>query len=233
MTTTPAQLAQPTHADEPWAKRTHQPHWRNKADEFDGAKLGMWLFLSTEILLFSGMFCAYAVLRMFYPEAFRGASAHYLSWQIGAINTAILIFSSFTVAMSVRNAQLNQQWWLRINLLISIICGFAFLVIKLGWEYWPKYQKGELPAGLFTYPGVEQYAQAAYEPIFLSVYWVATAIHGLHVLVGALLLAWVLFKAFKRQFGPAYYTPVEISGLYWHLVDLIWIFLFPLLYLAP
>jgi len=234
VTTTPANLDDvQSGAAAPWAKHHHQSHWRNNEDEFDAAKLGMWLFLSTEILLFSGMFVAYAILRGFYPDAFKGASAHYLDWRVGAVNTAVLLLSSFTVAMSVRNAQLNQQGWLRINLFISIICGVFFLVTKLVLEYWPKYTKGELPGGRFTYGHADQYAQAAYEPMFLSVYWVATAIHGLHVLVGILLLGWVLLRSMRLHFGPRYYTPVEIVGLYWHLVDLIWIFLFPMLYLAP
>ena len=227
MTTLPAdsaQAADPKH----WSKHSHQQHWRNNDDEFEAAKLGMWLFLATEVLLFGGMFCAWAILHAWYPEAFKGASAYYLSWEIGAANTAVLLLSSFTVAWGVRNAQLNQQGLLRLNLFISIICGLFFLVVKIGWEYIPKIQKGELPGGNFSYYN----GQDAYEPIFLSIYWISTAIHGFHVLVGVGVLAWLFIKATKGHFGPKYYTPVEVGGLYWHLVDLIWIFLFPLLYLV-
>ncbi|MHC4976695.1 MAG: cytochrome c oxidase subunit 3 family protein [Planctomycetota bacterium] len=232
MTTLPTDK---TTANEPYWK-AYKPghHWRSADDEFDAAKFGMWLFLATEILLFSGMFVAYFVLRMWYPEQFQGASEHYLDWRIGGLNTVILLISSFTVAMAVRNAQLGQQLQLRVNLLISILCGLAFLVIKLAFEYGPKIAAGEVPGGNFAYGGhAGDYLPSAYDPVFLSVYWVATAIHGFHVLVGAVLLTWVLWRAAKLHFGPNHYTAVENVGLYWHLVDLIWIFLFPLLYLVP
>jgi len=232
MTTLPAESGASSGPDpsnpKSWRNHIHQPHWRNAEDEFDAAKLGMWLFLSTEVLLFGGMFCAWAILHAWYPDAFKGASAYYLSWEIGAANTVVLLFSSFTVAWSVRNAQLNQQGLLKLNLLLSILCGVFFLVVKIGWEYIPKIQKGELPGGSFTYYN----GGDAYDPIFLSIYWVATAIHGFHVLVGVGVLAWLLWRANKEHFGPKYYTPIEVGGLYWHLVDLIWIFLFPLLYLV-
>jgi len=211
----------------------HQEHWRNNEDEFEAAKLGVWLFLTTEILLFSGMFCGYAILRIFYLEHFTAASSHYLNWRIGAANTAVLLISSFTVAMSVRAAQLNKQGQLMINLLISAACGIAFLVIKIGWEYMPKIANGELPGANFSYAGhAGEYVPNSSDPIFLSVYWVATAIHGFHVLVGVILLLWLAWRAGKRHFGPKHYTAVENVGLYWHLVDLVWIFLFPLLYLV-
>jgi cytochrome c oxidase subunit III len=216
-----------------WQRYKPGHHWRSADDEFDAAKFGMWLFLCTEILLFSGMFCAYFVLRMWHPDSFLGASEHYLNWKIGAINTIVLLLSSFTVAMAVRNAQLGQQIQLRINLFFSVMLGLLFLGLKLGLEYWPKYQAGELPGLNFSYVGEHGYQAGAYDPIFLSVYWVATAIHGFHVLVGAVLLAWLLYRATKLNFGPDHYTAVENVGLYWHLVDLIWIFLFPLLYLVP
>lgn len=231
MTTLPT-TESPGAATTPWERYKHQPHWRNNEDEFDAAKLGMWLFLATELLLFSGLLCAYAVMRMFYPESFSGASQYYLDWRVGAVNTAILLISSFTVAMGVHNARHNQQGWLRINLVISILCGLLFLALKLGLEYWPKIQKGEVPGGLFTFAGNEHYIPTDYDPIFLSIYWTSTAIHGLHVLVGAGLLGWVLWRAIKGKIGPNYYTPMENVGLYWHIVDLIWIFLFPLLYLV-
>ncbi|MCB9837775.1 MAG: cytochrome c oxidase subunit 3 [Phycisphaeraceae bacterium] len=226
--------ATPTASTLPYHETyTHQEHWRNQEDEFEGAKLGVWLFLTTEILLFSGMFCGYAILRIFYLEHFTAASAHYLNWKIGAANTAVLLISSFTVAMSVRAAQLNKQGQLIINLLISAVCGVIFLVVKLGWEYYPKYIHHELPGKNFAYADhTGAYIANASDPVFLAIYWVATAIHGFHVLVGVLLLLWVAWRAGKRHFGPKHYTAVENVGLYWHLVDLVWIFLFPLLYLV-
>ncbi len=215
-----------------WERYRHQPHWRNNDDEYTAAKLGMWLFLTTELLLFSGMFVAYTIYRILHADEFARASHYYLDWRVGAVNTAVLLISSFTVAMAIRNAQLNQQFWLKINLFITIICGLFFLVAKLALEYWPKYQKGEVPGGFFSYPGSHGYVPSDYDPLFLGVYWVATAIHGSHVLIGVLLLGWCLWRAQKRHFGPRHFTSLENVGLFWHLVDLIWIFLFPLLYLV-
>ena len=202
-------------------------HFRSLEDQNDAGKLGMWLFLTTEVLLFAGFFCSYAVFRMLYPEAFHNASHYYLNWQIGLANTVVLLISSWTVAMSIRSAQLNQQLMMRFYLFVTILCGVFFLVVKVLFEYIPKIQKGELPMGFYSYSG-GLYDQ---EPIFLSVYWVATATHGLHVLIGVALLTWLLIRAFKMHFGPKSYLALENVGLYWHLVDLIWSFLFPLLYL--
>ena len=205
---------------------THQPHWRSNEIEFDAAKFGMWLFLATEVLLFAGMFCAYAVFRMLYPEAFANGS-HYLDWRWGCLNTIILLFSSFTVAMSIHNAQKNQQFWLKMNLYITILCAIAFVAIKLTFEYIPKWSVGKRPGAWFFYP----YAENPYEHIWWSVYYIATGIHATHVLIGVGLLSWLLWRASRKHFGPNHYTAVEIIGLYWHIVDVIWIFLFPLLYL--
>lgn len=220
----PASLDKPKAM--PWERYLKGHHWRNAEDEFDAAKLGMWLFLSTEVLLFAGIFVAYAILRMLHPQAFANGS-HYLDVTWGGLNTVILLLSSWTVAMSVRSAQLNQQKWLRVNLVITLICAFAFFFIKLAFEYIPKWSEGKRPGALFTYP----YASDPYEPLWWSVYYCATGIHALHVLIGAGLLTWVLVRACKGIYGPKNYAMVETSGLYWHLVDLIWIFLFPLLYL--
>jgi len=229
MTSTPAAI----QSSSPYHERyKHQPHWRNNEDEFEGAKLGVWLFLTPEILLFSGMFCGYAILRMFYLDDFKAASSYYLDWKIGALNTAVLLISSFTVALSVRAAQLNKQAQLFFHLVFSAFCGVVFLVVKLGWEYWPKYTHGELPGASFSYAGHGDFVPSAHDPVFLAIYWVATAIHGFHVLVGVGLLLWIAWRAKKLHFGPNHYTAVENVGLYWHLVDLVWIFLFPLMYLV-
>jgi cytochrome c oxidase subunit 3 len=218
------------HPDHP--RDGHVPrvasHFRDYEEQFDAGKLGMWLFLSTEILLFSGFFVAYAVFKMLYPDAFKGAADYYLNWKIGFVNTCVLLFSSFTMAWAIRNAQKDQQGLLKINLLITILCALFFLVVKIGWEYIPKIQKGEFPGGMYRYPA----GNFDQEPLFLSIYWVSTATHGLHVLVGAVLLSWILWGVYKRRYGPWNYLGIENTGLYWHIVDLIWIFLFPLLYLA-
>lgn len=226
MTTIDARQRLTGSADPPWKHHAHQPHWRSSEAEFDAAKFGMWLFLATEVLLFAGLFCAYAVFRMLHPEAWSNGS-HYLDWRWGGLNTVILLVSSFTIAMSIHNAQKDQQGWVRVNLAITILCAIAFVWIKLQFEYIPKLSQGKAPGMWFSYP----FAENPYEPIWWSVYYVATGIHATHVLIGVGLIGWLLARAFKRHFGPTHYTALEIVGLYWHIVDMIWIFLFPLLYL--
>jgi cytochrome c oxidase subunit 3 len=265
----------------------HGHHWRNAEDEFEGGKFGMWLFLATELLLFSGFFCAYFVFRMLYPGNWVAASEYYLNWKIGAANTVVLLLSSWTVVMSIRAAQLARRAEILFWLGITQCCALFFLVVKLGWEYLPKIKKSELPGGNFNYaPGVGHHAMDtaqtagdvlatagthaplgladhanvllashadtvatilpvaaggdahhAYTPgphdqIFLSVYWVATGTHGFHVLVGMVLFTIAMIRAAKHHFGPKNYLFLENCGLYWHVVDIIWIFLFPLMYLA-
>ncbi len=212
-------------------------HWRNAYDEADGAKLGMWLFLSTEILLFAGFFCAYAVFRMLYPGVWADASHYYLDWRIGGFNTLVLLLSSFTVVLAIRGAQTNRPAMTNINLIITIICALVFLVLKLGWEYYPKWVHDELPGGNFAYHShsileAGGYVPGSHDNIFLSIYWIATGTHGVHVLIGAFLLTWCLWLNMKGFYGPKHYTSLENVGLYWHIVDIIWIFLFPLLYLV-
>jgi cytochrome c oxidase subunit III len=239
---------------------THAPHFRTKEAEFDAVKFGMWLFLATEVLLFAGMFCAYAIFRMLYPESF-AAGSRYLDWKWGGLNTIVLLVSSFTVAMAIHNAQKNQQKWLRINLLLTMLAAIAFVAIKLTFEYTPKWSGyffildpalhhyeaaivegktalfglfqfvdgygGKRPGYLFDYA----FAQTTHEPIWWGVYYVATGIHATHVLIGVGLLGWLFLRSTRNHFGPTHYTAVEMVGLYWHIVDMIWIFLFPLLYL--
>ncbi len=218
----------PSDAKAPgWQRYVPGHHWRTADDEFDACKQGFWLFLATEVLLFAGLFVAYAIFRMKYPTAFANGS-HLLDWRWGGLNTIVLLISSFTVAMSIRCAQLNQQIWLRINLIITIICAFCFFGIKFTFEYIPKWHDGKRLGRFFDYP----FATDPHEPIWWSVYYCATGIHALHVLIGAGLLGWCLFRAWRfKAYGPTHYTMLENAGLYWHLVDLIWIFLFPLLYL--
>ncbi len=233
-------------------------HWRNAHDEAEAAKLGMWLFLATEVLLFSGFFCAYTVFRYWYPGVWHEASRYYLNWKIGTANTVVLLLSSFTVVLAIRGAQTNRKWMMLVNLAITEACAAFFLIVKLGWEYWPKIQKGELPGANFTFAGhsaghaadaghalagaaeaaavhgaqAAEYIPAAYDHIFLSVYWIATATHGFHVLAGMFVIGWTMWMAARDQYGPRHYTSLENVGLYWHIVDIIWIFLFPLLYLV-
>lgn len=202
-------------------------HFRDREHEFDAVKMGVWLFLATEILLFSGMFCAYAILRGLYPVAFQHGS-HLLDWRWGLLNTVVLLISSYTVASAVRCAQVGNQVWLKRHIIITFICGVLFLAIKFIFEYFPKYQQGKLPGMFYSYP----YALSEYEPLWWGVYWGATGIHASHVIVGMGLFIWLYLRQKKGHFGPGHYNAVEGVGLYWHIVDIVWIFLFPLLYLV-
>jgi len=297
-----------THTD-----HGHPPHLQHHFDtpvqQYDSSKLGMWLFLATEILLFGGLFCAYAVYRGIHPEIFIYAH-QYLDTNLGAINTVILLCSSLTMAWAVRASQLGQQRLLPLLLCLTLLGGFGFLGIKYV-EYKAKWEHGLLwasqfnpethsaehgadstdashaaavegqgaeDAGVAAAP-VESHGEtevpegsaeetgdaeiersligsaatgpqglAVDEPptdhavphdapknvqLFFSVYFLMTGLHGLHVLAGMAAITWILVRSVRGAFSPAYYTPVDLVGLYWHLVDLIWIFLFPLLYLVP
>jgi cytochrome c oxidase subunit III len=256
------------------AARAHHVghHFDDAEQEVESGKLGMWIFLATEILLFGGLFCAYAVYRSNHPEVF--VYAHrYLDKTLGALNTAVLICSSFTMALAVRAAQLGRRRQLVGLLGATIALAACFLAVK-GVEYEQKWKEGLLwgahfhaklaparpvpqeipvltgaaaqdrssiapaavgPPGLAR-PGSVEVAEAAAGPphdvqVFFAVYFLMTGLHGVHVIAGMILLGWMLVRAARGEFGPAYAAPVDLAGLYWHLVDIIWIFLFPLLYL--
>ena len=227
--------------DDPHAKWGSwlQHHFDSPIQQFESAKLGMWLFLAQEILFFSGLFVAYGVFRLNYPEAFEAGSAQ-LDRIIGGFNTCVLLISSFTAAMAVRSSQLGKQKETSIHLVITIICAFGFLVVKY-FEYQAKFEHGLLPGNHFhphmeyIHPWVEgATAVTALPPkthVFFGIYFVLTGLHGLHVAIGIGVLAWILLRNVRGDFSPAFFTPVDIAALYWHLVDLVWIYLFPLLYL--
>jgi len=199
-------------------------HFDTAEQEFESAKLGMWAFLAQEILFFSGLFVAYIVFRYLYPDMFIDANSH-LSWKMGALNTVVLIGSSFTMVMAVRSAQVNQQKHTFYYLLATFLAAAMFIVVK-GFEYAEKFHHGLLPSKFFTGVGVYENMH-----LFFGLYFTMTGLHGLHVLVGMGLIAWLMYRNAKGEFHEDYFTPLEMVGLYWHLVDLIWIFLFPLLYL--
>ncbi len=255
----------------------HDPHlahhFASRAQQFESGKLGMWLFLATEILLFGGLFCAYAVYRANHPEIFVWAH-RFLDVRLGGINTVILICSSFTMAWAVRCAQLGRQRGLVALLSLTIACGFGFLGIKAV-EYEHKWKEGLLWGKRFSakveagpaepriverapLPKVNPEQESTIVPApegarglavqgkpaiedalvrpknvqtFFAVYFAMTGLHGIHVIAGMVLLSWMLARAVRGEFGPSYFLPVDLAGLYWHVVDLIWIFLFPLLYL--
>jgi len=202
-----------------------QHHFVDADQQFDAAKLGMWIFLVTEILFFGGLFAAYIIYRAWYPELFTLASEE-LNTLWGGVNTVVLIGSSLTVAMAIKSAQLNQIKNISINLGITIALACVFMVIKY-FEYTHKFDLGIYPGEFYTFEGIDH----PKANIFFSLYYMMTGLHGIHVLVGIGLMIWLLIRAVKGHFDSEYYTPVEITGLYWHLVDIIWIFLFPLFYL--
>lgn len=214
------------HETHDGAHPSHLKHYFVSSEQqFDAAKLGMWLFLVTEILLFSGMFVAYAVYRIWNPEVFVDASTELNPW-LGGLNTIVLLLSSLTVALAIRAAQTDDRRALVRNLVITVLLAGVFMVVKY-FEYTHKFHLGIFPGGFFDY--AEMTTPDA--PIFFSIYFVMTGIHGVHVLIGMGVLSWLATRAYRGHFSSEYYTPVELSGLYWHLVDIIWIFLFPLMYL--
>lgn len=296
----------------------HPPHLAHHFDtpvqQFDAATSGMWLFLATEILLFAGLFCAYAVYRSLHPEIFVGAAEKYLDKFWGATNTVVLLCSSFTMAAGVWAAQTSRHRMLIWMLVLTLLGGCGFLGIKFieykhkwehhllwganfnpeehnehgvidashsvdasttqsaeshaaegepeaastapaeahaaesepppaavaddtaaGWQYEPA---ASGPRGLLIGPKETPHEAAEEMPYerlitsqFFSIYFAMTGLHGVHVIVGMLIIAWLLKNALRRKYNAEYYTPVHLGGLYWHLVDLIWIYLFPLLYL--
>src|SRR5688572_10107215 len=295
----------PIHAANPHLAH----HFDTPQQQFDAGKMGIWLFLLTEVLFFAGLFCAYTVYRAMHPEVF--VYAHYfLDTKLGAVNTCVLLISSLTAAWAVRNAQLREKKMLIINILITIACACTFMVVKY-FEYSHKYHDGLLPGKNFQpveqiwelktfrdkHPEAAVYAEKLHkraaqaekagapatataeaapsagaeakvavavakptheevEPlmaagligsrtldpaapisrprmahVFFGIYFFMTGLHGFHVLVGIGIWVWMLLKAMKGQFGPTYFGPIDFTALYWHLVDLIWIYLFPLLYL--
>lgn len=345
-------MARPAHSDAAVAaeQRPHYlgHHYDTVEQQFSSGKLGMWLFLATEILLFSGLFCAYAIFRRFHPEVFEYAHT-FLDTKLGAINTLVLIFSSLTMALGVRASQKGQTKLLIALLSVTFLCGVTFMGIKYteyahkwhdgllwGTRYVPHGHEaghggaghgeaaqaeaadgeaadgeaagtesahaeeagttesaamtataepaahgeeaqadetnggetgmaglaaGEDPVELDPATGRPHLAVEGYEPSvvarastgpvglapevaapaespvpknvhwFFGIYFLLTGLHGLHVLIGMTVIAWLIVRAAKGHFGPEYFTPVDLGGLYWHLVDLIWIYLFPLLYL--
>ena len=213
-------------------------HFDTPEIQRDTVKLGMWAFLASELLFFAGLFTAYAVYRGNNPEMFQYGQ-HFLDWRMGAVNTVVLISSSLAAALTVRFAQTDNQRGLRLSIIVVIACAVAFMVIKY-LEYSHKIGGGvvwgagfnpspemlaELPASVQALPIPDNMGR------FFSVYYCMTGLHGIHVLIGIGIYVWLYRRAGNNDFGPVYYNAVDNAALYWHLVDLIWIFLFPLLYL--
>jgi cytochrome c oxidase subunit 3 len=201
-------------------------HFDSLEQQKEAATLGMWLFLVQEVMFFGGLFLTYFLYRWRDPEAFAAAS-HELDLTLGLVNTVILIASSLTMAMAVHSAQTSRQKPLLGYLAATGALGLAFLVIKY-FEYSEKWRHHLIPGtAAFHFPG--EIGGRAEK--FFSLYFAMTGMHALHMVVGVAVLAWVFAKARRGAFDAHYYSPVENFGLYWHFVDIVWIFLFPLLYL--
>ena len=207
------------------ARENVAEQFEDSEQQYQAASLGMWLFLVGEIMFFAGLFTVYVVYRSAYAQAFAQVSRH-LDIKLGTINTLVLITSSLTMALAVRAAALGARRKLVSSLLGTILLGLLFLGIK-GIEYHQEWIRGLMPGAGFHYAG----SGAQHAELFFSIYFAMTGLHAAHMVVGIVLLAVVTIMSARGRFGAAYSTPVEMAGLYWHLVDLIWIFLFPLLYL--
>jgi len=229
----------------------------------EASTFGMWVFLLTEIMMFGGLFGAYLIYRIKYYDAFvAGSTSISVNW--GFANTLVLIGSSFTMAMAVWAAQKGNRKWQINFLILTMILGTVFLLIKAK-EYYDKYEECHIPGhiigkGFNAWGGcklddpklgniaeeMQEHARNSRRPvpadafveqtakqteIFFSFYFAMTGLHAFHMVIGLGLLSWLLFRAWRGQFGPDYFTPVELGGLYWHFVDIVWIYLFPLLYL--
>jgi cytochrome c oxidase subunit 3 len=204
-----------------------QHHFEDLQQQHEASTLGMWMFLATEILFFGGVLCAYWIYRILYPEAWALGAAQQ-NWKLGAVNTIVLIVSSLTMALAVRSSQLGRRIGTVVMLAATLLFGTVFLVIK-GIEYHAHYQEGLFPGVHFTWSHVP--ALAPKVQLFMVFYFGMTGLHALHMVIGVGLLVWMMWRAWRGQFGPEYYAPVEVMGLYWHFVDIVWIFLFPFLYL--
>jgi len=210
-------------------------HFADAQQQRDASSLGMWVFLATEIMFFGGLFCAYLVYRRWYFGDFAAASKS-INMALGATNTAVLICSSLTVVLAVWAAQTARRALLIGSLAITMLLGVTFLGIK-GIEYKDKFVEHHVPGPSFSFenepipghPG--QFANPRHAQMFFSLYFVMTGLHALHMIIGLGIFLWLFVMAWKGRFTPEWHTPVEIGGLYWHFVDIVWIYLFPLLYL--
>jgi cytochrome c oxidase subunit III len=208
----------------------HHAHHFDSADaEFEACKQGMWLFLVTEVLMLGGLFVAYGIFRGLYHEEFKMAHK-LLDVKMGALNTIILITSSVTMLFGVTSAQRGRRDRSILALIMTLVLAGCFLVVKY-FEYTHKFHHGILPGGFYHYEELSKELHPKV-PLFFSMYFVMTGLHGLHVIIGMALIAWVLLRTMRNEFSPGFYTPVELVGFYWHFVDLVWIYLFPLLYLV-
>jgi len=217
----------------------HRPeklhHFAEPEQQRDAASFGMWIFLATEVMFFGGLFLAYLIYRRLYFPDF-GAASKSINATLGATNTAVLICSSLTVVLAIWGAQTARRSLMIGSLVLTMLFGLVFLGIK-GVEYKDKFDEHHVPGASFSFDHVpipshpDQYANPRHAEIFFALYFIMTGLHALHMVIGLGIFTWLLFMAWKGRFTPEYHTPLEVGGLYWHFVDIVWIYLFPLLYL--
>lgn len=194
--------------------------------QHDTTVLGMWAFLATEVMFFGGLFASYTIFRAEYPGAFDAASRH-LSVLLGGINTAVLLCSSLTMALAVRSAQLGARKPAARLLVVTALLGAVFLGIKAV-EYTTDYHEGLVPGLRFTHPGAHE---RGFE-LFFVLYFIMTGLHAVHLVIGIVLVLLFAFLVWRQWFSGGGAAQVEVAGLYWHFIDIVWVFLYPLLYLV-
>jgi cytochrome c oxidase subunit 3 len=225
----PSRLPQEHAAD----AHPHHPalahHFDNLEQQKEASTLGMWVFLVTEVLFFGGLFATYLIYRTWYPREF-GIASEELDIFWGTFNTAVLITSSLTMALAVHAAQTGARRLTVIFIVLTMVLGTAFLAVK-GLEYSHKFAEHFVPGAGFALEHFKELPRPEAVEIFFSLYFVMTGLHALHMIIGLGIMAVLAWLAHRGRFSPDYHSPVEIGGLYWHFVDIVWIFLFPLLYL--
>lgn len=226
-----------THAESQAHGHQHAHHFTSAEHQYSAAKFGTWTFLVTEILMFGGLFVGYILYHEKYSPMFHAASK-FLDWRLGSLNTVVLLISSLTMALSIYYAQHNNKKMTLVNLYITLACATTFMIVKYI-EYTHKFHLGLYPGHFFHPHGHGEEVERAQQLLeqfpnigqYFSFYFCMTGLHGFHVLTGMCLIVWLIRRTHKGEFNSNYYTPLECVGLFWHLVDLIWIYLFPLLYL--
>lgn len=204
-------------------------HFKTMEQQTSSGKLGMWAFMAQELLFFSGLFCALGYVHLMYPDMIKQVQPT-MEWRLGATNSVVLMVSSLTMSLCVRSARLNQTSASIKYIIATMACGVLFLVFKV-YEWWSHMSEGLYP-GKFFDPDPHLGITSGAAHIFYGLYYVMTGIHGLHIVIGIGLMGWMLWRLTKSEFNSEHYVALENTSLFWHLVDIVWIFLFPLLYLA-
>ena len=210
-----------------------QEQFDDPEQQREASSLGMWVFLITEVMFFGGLFLGYLVYRVEYPVAF-AAGSNSLLFAAGTLNTIVLICSSLTMAMAVRSSQTGKRALMVALLAATLLLGLVFLGVK-GYEWHDEYERHHVPGAGFQFhekaPSMSGYPDPRNAQLFFFFYFVMTGLHALHMIVGVGIVSTILYHGWKGRYTPEYHNPVEVAGLYWHFVDIVWIYLFPLLYL--